>query len=114
MLTDGVGERPIIDRFVTDASIVYGISDAGVYRLDTHNQWKQISSEVPDKVSALAIVSISSIVLLKIVGYCTSRLKGNSRVPRKIIPFHSHAWKVRLPTTHVQNLKHKNRNDEFC
>ena len=58
VLTDGVGERPIIDRFVTDASIVYGISDAGVYRLDTHNQWKQISSErVPDKVSALAIVS---------------------------------------------------------
>ena len=57
VLTDNAGERPIINRFATDGSKVYGIGDAGGYRLDMHMQWEQISSEVPDEISTLAIAN---------------------------------------------------------
>ena len=57
VLTDSVGTRPIIDRFAVDSSTTYGVGDLGAYRLDTGNQWKQISSEVPDKINALTIVN---------------------------------------------------------
>ena len=57
VLTDSARARPIIDKFVVDYSKVYGVGDSGVYRLDTHNQWKQISSEVPDKTTAFAILN---------------------------------------------------------
>ncbi len=55
--TDNAGERPIINRFAIDESKVYGIGDAGGYRLDTRMQWEQISSEVPNEISALAIAN---------------------------------------------------------
>ena len=57
VITDGAGERPIIDKFTMDGIKVYGIGDAGVYRLDTQRRWKQIASEVPDEISALAIAN---------------------------------------------------------
>ena len=57
VLTDSAGERPIINRFATDGSKVYGIGDAGGYRLDMHMQWEQISSEVPDEIISLAITN---------------------------------------------------------
>ena len=57
VLTDSAGERPIINGFAVDGSNVYGIGDAGGYRLDTHMQWEQISSEVPNAISALAIAN---------------------------------------------------------
>ena len=57
VLTDSAGERPIINRFAVDGSKVYGIGDAGVYRLDTGNRWKQISTEVPDEIVSLAITN---------------------------------------------------------
>ena len=57
VLTDNAGERPIINRFAVDGSKVYGIGDAGGYRLDTRMQWEQISSEVPNEISALAITN---------------------------------------------------------
>ena len=55
VLTDRTGVRPIVDRFATDGTKVYGIGDAGVYRLDTDGQWKQISSNVPDKILSLVV-----------------------------------------------------------
>ncbi|MDE0689027.1 MAG: sigma-70 family RNA polymerase sigma factor [Candidatus Poribacteria bacterium] len=57
VLTDNAGERPIISRFAVDGSKVYGIGDAGGYRLDTHMQWEQIFSGVPDEIKTLAIAN---------------------------------------------------------
>ena len=57
VLTDSAGERPIINRFAVDGSKVYGIGDAGVYRLDTRNRWKQVSTDVPDEIVSLAITN---------------------------------------------------------
>ena len=57
VLTDSAGARPIIDRFAVDGSTVYGVGAIGIYHLDPRSQWKQISSEVPDRINALAIVN---------------------------------------------------------
>lgn len=57
VLTDSTGERPIISRFAVDGSKVYGIGDAGGYRLDTHMQWEQIFSGVPNEISTLTIAN---------------------------------------------------------
>lgn len=53
VLTDSDGGRPIVDRFTTDGTKVYGIGEAGVYHLDARGQWEQISSNVPDKILSL-------------------------------------------------------------
>ena len=55
--TDSAGTRPIISNFAVDGTKVYGISDAGVYRLDTRSRWKQVSTEVPDEIISLAITN---------------------------------------------------------
>ena len=57
VLTDSIGECPIINRFAIDGNKVYGIGEAGGYHLDEHMQWKHISSEVPNEISALAIAN---------------------------------------------------------
>ena len=57
VLTDSVGERPIINRFAIDGNKIYGIGDAGVYRLNTPRRWKQISSEVLGEVTSLAVIN---------------------------------------------------------
>ena len=55
--TDTAGERPIINNFATDGIRIYGISDMGVYHLDTRSQWKQISIEVPDGMVSPTIIN---------------------------------------------------------
>ena len=57
VLTDSTGAYTRIDRLTVDGTKVYGIGDTGIYHLDTRRQWNQISSEAPDEISALAIVS---------------------------------------------------------
>ena len=57
VLTDSAGARPIINKFAVDRSKVYGVDDAGVYRLDTRNRWKLISAKVPDGIVSLAITN---------------------------------------------------------
>ena len=57
VLTDNAEERPIINRFAVDGSKVYGISDAGVYRLDTRSRWKLVSTEVPSGIVSSAIIN---------------------------------------------------------
>ena len=57
VLSDSTGERPIINRFAIDGDKIYGIGDAGVYRLNTPKRWKQISSEVLGEVNSLAIIN---------------------------------------------------------
>ncbi len=55
--TDNAGERPIINNFAVDVSKVYGVSNGGVYRLDTHNQWTQVPTDVPGGLVSLAITN---------------------------------------------------------
>ena len=55
VLTNSADRHLIVDRFTTDGTKVYGIGDEGAYHLDASGQWKQISSNVPDKILALAV-----------------------------------------------------------
>ncbi len=55
VLTDGTGTRIVIDRFAVNHTHVYGADDAGVYRLDAHGKWNQISQSVPDKIVSLVV-----------------------------------------------------------
>ena len=55
VLTDEMGERPVIDRFAVDHTDVYGADNAGVYRLDNRGRWDQISPSVPDEVGSLVV-----------------------------------------------------------
>ena len=55
VLTDSADRHPIVDRFATDGTKVYGVGEAGVYHLDASGQWKQISSNVPDKILSLVV-----------------------------------------------------------
>ena len=55
VLTDEIGVRPVIDRLTVHHTNVYGAGDAGVYRLDDHGKWHQISPNVPDNVSSLVV-----------------------------------------------------------
>jgi len=57
VMTDRVDARLVINQFALNGTEVYGITDTGVYRLDTRGQWEQVSSEVPDGVDALAITN---------------------------------------------------------
>ena len=57
VLTDGIGTRVVIDKLAVDGTTVYGAGDAGGYRLNTHTQWEQISSEVPNVIRDLVIAN---------------------------------------------------------
>ena len=57
VITDSAGAHTIIDKFAMDGIKVYGIGDARVYYLDARRQWKQVASEVPDEINALAIAN---------------------------------------------------------
>ena len=55
VLTNRMGKRIIIDDFAVDGRTIYGADDTGVYRLDAHDKWNQISKSVPDKIVSLAV-----------------------------------------------------------
>ena len=55
VLTDEMGERPVIDRFAVDHTHVYSAGDAGVYRLSDRGRWHRISPSVPDAVNSLVV-----------------------------------------------------------
>ena len=57
VLTDSTGTRPIINNFAVGSSKIYGISDVGVYHLDTRSRWKLVAAEVPDEIVSLAIMN---------------------------------------------------------
>ena len=50
-----IANEVVIDRFAVDGARVYGAGDKGVYRLDVHGDWKQISPGVPGKVLSLVV-----------------------------------------------------------
>ena len=45
----------IIDKLAVDGATIYGAGDDGVYRLEAHDEWHQISPDVPGKVLALVV-----------------------------------------------------------
>ena len=51
VITDDV----VIDRLAVNGLTVYGAGESGVYRLDIHDKWKQISPRVPGKVLSLVV-----------------------------------------------------------
>ena len=55
MLTDRTGGRIVIDRFAIGHTRLYGAGDTGVYHLDVHSKWEQISPVVPGKVISLVV-----------------------------------------------------------
>ena len=55
VLTDAMGERPVIDRFAVYHTNVYGAGNTGVYRLEERGRWHQISPSVPDAVGSLVV-----------------------------------------------------------
>ena len=56
VLPDIEGNRILITRIAVDGDKVYGVSNQGVYRIDSEaNTWIQISSEIPYKITALAV-----------------------------------------------------------
>ncbi|RKU26832.1 hypothetical protein C6499_12610, partial [Candidatus Poribacteria bacterium] len=55
-LTDTDGNRPFIARIAVEGDKVYGVSNQGVYRIDTQTgTCIQMSSEVPYKITAFAV-----------------------------------------------------------
>ena len=50
-----VTDEVTIDRFAVDGITLYGASDKGVYHLDMHGEWKQVSPGVPGKVLSLVV-----------------------------------------------------------
>ena len=56
VLTDVDGKRIIMDRIAVDGTTAYGVSDSGVYQVDSQtNTWKQIASELPHTATSFAV-----------------------------------------------------------
>ena len=50
-----ITDEGVIDRFAVDGPTIYGAGDTGVYHLDMHGEWKQVSPAVPGKVLSLVV-----------------------------------------------------------
>ena len=55
VLTDRMGTRPVIDRFAVNHTDIYGAGTTGVYRLDAHSKWEQVSPSVLRRIDALVV-----------------------------------------------------------
>ena len=50
-----ITDEGVIERLTVDGPMIYGAGDKGVYRLEAHDEWNQISPDVPGKVLALVV-----------------------------------------------------------
>ena len=50
-----ITDEGVIERLAVDGPTIYGAGDKGVYRLEAHDEWNQISPDVPGKVLALVV-----------------------------------------------------------
>ena len=57
VLTDSEGERLIVASLAVDDTTVYGVCNAGAYRLDNRGKWKKVSPEVPDGIRELVFAN---------------------------------------------------------
>ena len=56
MLINSASDSITMHRLVVDGTTLYGISQTGVYRLNTNTYlWMQITSEVPERVTSLVV-----------------------------------------------------------
>ena len=56
IVTDAEGKNLIMEHLAVDGTTVYGISKTGVYRSENENDtWKEVVSEVPERVTSLAV-----------------------------------------------------------
>ena len=53
-ITDATGTSLIIGRLAVDGTTLYGVSKTGVHQLK-NGAWKEVASEVPERVSSLAV-----------------------------------------------------------
>ena len=53
-ITDAAGTSLIIGRLAVSGTKVYGVSKSGVYQLED-DAWKEVASEVPERVTSLAV-----------------------------------------------------------
>ncbi|RKU26372.1 hypothetical protein C6499_13480 [Candidatus Poribacteria bacterium] len=53
VLTDNEGERLIMTGLAVDGTTIYGVRNAGAYRLDKSGKWKKVSPAVPDGIREL-------------------------------------------------------------
>ena len=77
-ITDAAGTPLIIERLAVDGTTLYGVSKTGVYRLENENNtWKEVASEVPERVSSLAVDGNVLYVGTQGSGCCISILTNN-------------------------------------
>ena len=50
-----IADDVIVDKLAVNGLTVYGAGESGVYRLDVHDEWKQISPRVPGTVLSLVV-----------------------------------------------------------
>ena len=55
VITDKTQMPTVIDRFAADSTTIYGVSDSGAYRLDTHGKWELLFSELPSEIRAFVL-----------------------------------------------------------
>ncbi len=53
-ITDAAGTALTIGQLAVEGTTLYGVSKSGVYRLE-NDTWKQVASEVPERVTSLTI-----------------------------------------------------------
>lgn len=53
VITDKTGMPTLIDKFATDDTTIYGVSDSSAYRLNADSKWELLSSEVPSRIQSL-------------------------------------------------------------
>ncbi len=54
-ITDTEGTNLIMDVLTVDGTILYGVTkDTGIYRLE-NDTWNQIVSEIPERITSLAV-----------------------------------------------------------
>jgi len=53
-ITDATGTSPIIGRLAVDETTLYGVSKTAVYQLE-NGTWKEVASDVPERVTSLAV-----------------------------------------------------------
>ena len=54
IVTDAEGNNLIMEHLAVDGTTLYGVSKTAVYQLE-NNTWKQVVSEVPERVTSLAV-----------------------------------------------------------
>ena len=50
IITNETAMPTVINRFTADSTTIYGVGDRGAYRLDAHDKWELLSSEVPSEI----------------------------------------------------------------